>query len=69
MIEDWTFTDAKPSEKLWGLHSYHHYPAKFIPSLVHRLITSDSTPGASVGDPFLDSAITEIEALRLEHSF
>ena len=69
MTEDWSFADVKQSEKLWGPHGYHRYPAKFIPPLVHRLITSYSTPGASVGDPFLGSATTGVEALRLERSF
>ncbi len=69
MTEDWTFADAKQSEKLWGPHGYHRYPAKFIPPLVHRLINMYSPPGASVGDPFLGSATTGVEALRLERSF
>src|SRR5260221_3634309 len=69
MTEDWTFADAKQSEKLWGPHGYHRYPAKFIPPLIHRLINTYSTPGASVGDPFLGSATTGVEALRLERSF
>jgi DNA modification methylase len=64
----WTFADAKQSEKLWGPRGYRRYPAKFIPLLVHRLITSYSTLGASVGDPFLNSATTGVEALRLERS-
>ena len=69
MTEDWTFADAKQGEKLWGPHGYHRYPAKFIPPLVSRLINTYSTPGASVGDPFLGSATTGVEALRLERSF
>lgn len=68
-MEDWSFADAKRSEKLWGPHGYHRYPAKFIPPLVRRLIETYSKPGTRVGDPFLGSATTGVEALRLERSF
>lgn len=69
MPDDWTFANATRSEKLWGPHGYHRYPAKFIPPLAHRLIETYSGPGTLVGDPFLGSATTGIEALRLERTF
>lgn len=67
--EDWSFAHLKRVETLWGPHGYHRYPAKFIPQLVQRIIESYSSPGDLVGDPFLGSATTGIEALRLGRRF
>jgi DNA methylase len=69
LTEDWTFAHLKPGETLWGPHGYHRYPAKFIPQLVHRIIDSYSAPAELIGDPFLGSATTGIEALRLGRRF
>ena len=69
MTEDWTFAHLKRVETLWGPHGYHRYPAKFIPQLVHRIIEVYSAPGDLVGDPFLGSATTGIEALRMGRRF
>lgn len=69
MTEDWTFAHLKRAETLWGPHGYHRYPAKFIPQLVHRIIEVYSVPGDLVGDPFLGSATTGIEALRMGRRF
>jgi len=69
LTEDWTFAHLKRVETLWGPHGYHRYPAKFIPQLVGRLIEAYSAPGDLVGDPFLGSATTGIEALRLGRRF
>lgn len=66
---DWSFADLKRVETLWGPHGYHRYPAKFIPQLVRRIIQSYSRPGSLVGDPFLGSATTGIEALRSGRHF
>ncbi|MEN3336154.1 MAG: hypothetical protein V7641_5519 [Blastocatellia bacterium] len=66
---DWSFANLKPSQTLWGPHGYHRYPAKFIPQLVRRLIESYSTANSLVGDPFLGSATTGIEALRTGRAF
>jgi DNA modification methylase len=67
--EDWSFSDLKRVETLWGPHGYHRYPAKFIPQLVRRIIESYSARGSRVGDPFLGSATTGIEALRSGRNF
>ncbi len=67
--EDWSFAHLKRVETLWGPHGYHRYPAKFIPQLVRRLIESYSVPGELIGDPFLGSGTTGIEALRLGRCF
>lgn len=69
VIEDWTFAHLRRVETLWGPHGYHRYPAKFIPQLVSRLVERYSSPGELVGDPFLGSATTGIEALRLGRRF
>ena len=69
MTEDWSFTNLKRVETLWGPHGYHRYPAKFIPQLVHRIIENYSVPGDIVCDPFLGSGTTGIEALRLGRRF
>ncbi|MFL6215822.1 MAG: DNA methyltransferase [Blastocatellia bacterium] len=66
---DWSFANLKPSQTLWGPHGYHRYPAKFIPQLVRRLIEGYSTANSLVGDPFLGSATTGIEALRSGRAF
>lgn len=69
VTEDWTFAYLRRVETLWGPHGYHRYPAKFIPQLVSRLIERYSAPGYLIGDPFLGSATTGIEALRLNRRF
>jgi DNA modification methylase len=66
---DWSFAFLKTSETLWGPHGYHRYPAKFIPQLVRRLIDTYSCPGDLVGDTFVGSATTGIEALRSGRHF
>lgn len=67
--EDWSFAHLTPTHTLWGPHGYHRYPAKFIPQLVRRIIDDYSLPDESVGDPFLGSATTGIEALRAKRTF
>jgi DNA modification methylase len=67
--EDWSFAHLGRSETLWGPHGYHRYPAKFIPQLVRRLIENYTSPGELVGDPFVGSATTGIEALRTGRHF
>jgi hypothetical protein len=62
--DDWSFASLKPSKTSWGPHGYHRYPAKFIPQLVRRLIDAYSLPGDLVGDTFVGSATTAIEALH-----
>ncbi len=69
VTEDWTFAYLRQVETLWGPHGYHRYPAKFIPQLVSRLIELYPAPGELVGDPFLGSATTRIEALHLDRRF
>jgi hypothetical protein len=67
--DDWSFAHLKTADTLWGPHGYHRYPAKFIPHLVRRLIDEYSTPHMLVGDPFLGSGTTGVEALRSNRRF
>jgi DNA methylase len=67
--DDWSFASLKPSKTSWGPHSYHRYPAKFIPQLVRRLIDAYSFPDDLIGDTFVGSATTAIEALRSGRRF
>ncbi len=67
--KDWSFASLRPTETLWGPHGYHRYPAKFIPQLVRRIIETYSCPGDLVGDTFVGSATTGIEALRSRRDF
>ncbi|MHB8595790.1 MAG: DNA methyltransferase [Ktedonobacteraceae bacterium] len=67
--EDWSFAHLTSAHTLWGPHGYHRYPAKFIPQLVRRIIDDYSSVTDRVGDPFLGSATTGIEALRAGRYF
>ena len=67
--DDWSFANLGPSQTLWGPHGYHRYPAKFIPQLVRRIIENYSAADSLIGDPFLGSATTGIEALRTGRAF
>lgn len=67
--DDWSFAHLTLKHTLWGPHGYHRYPAKFIPQLVRRIIETYSLPNDRIGDPFLGSATTGIEALRTQRYF
>jgi hypothetical protein len=67
--EDWSFASLGTSQRLWGPHGYHRYPAKFIPQLTRRLIDLYSERTGLVADPFLGSGTTGIEALRAGRRF
>jgi len=67
--EDWSFAKLSRTETLWGPHGYHRYPAKFIPQLVRRTIECFSELGDLVGDVFLGSGTTGVEALRTKRKF
>src|SRR5438552_1856409 len=66
---DWSFTNAKVSETLWGPHGYHRYPAKFIPQLVRQIIEQYSSPGDLIADTFLGSGTSGVEAMRCNRYF
>lgn len=59
----WSFRDVARAEMRAHTHSYHRYPAKFIPHLVQRLIRSYARKGNEViCDPFGGCGTTLVEA-------
>ena len=64
--EDWTFAEYKPSDTGKWTHSYHRYPAKFIPQLVERVINEYITSeDAHIDDPFMGCGTTIVTAISL----
>lgn len=62
--KEWSFSDSKPSDTGKWTHSYHRYPAKFIPQLVERLMDDYITNGAAnVNDPFMGCGTTVVSAI------
>ncbi|MFX1251303.1 MAG: DNA methyltransferase [Promethearchaeota archaeon] len=59
---DWDFVDA---DTTYSTHSFHSYPAKFIPNIPHHLIKLFSKPKELVLDPFCGSGTSCLEALFL----
>lgn len=61
----WSFAECKRSDTAKWTHSYHSYPAKFIPQLVERLFEEYLTRGApaSINDPFMGSGTTIVSAI------
>ena len=63
--ESWTYARLKTKEVVRLTHSYHRYPAKFIPQLAYRLIRMYTEQGEAVLDPFVGSGTTIVEGLVL----
>ena len=62
--DDWTFAEYKPSDTGKWTHSYHRYPAKFIPQLVEKLIDEYITSkDAHIDDPFMGCGTTIVTAI------
>jgi DNA modification methylase len=59
----WSFGEITRLERSYLTHSYHRYPAKFIPQLAARLIKENSQVGEVVCDPFMGSGTTLVEAI------
>jgi DNA modification methylase len=59
----WSFREIDRVETSYLTHSYHRYPAKFIPQLAARLIKENSQIGELVCDPFMGSGTTLVEAI------
>ncbi len=62
----WSFAECTTKQTTAFTHGYHKYPAKFIPPLAAKLIEEYSKPGDLVGDPFMGSGTTLVEALLLK---
>ena len=58
----WSFEGIKRKETTYITHSYHRYPAKFIPQIVSRLIDKYSNTGDLVVDPFGGCGTTLVES-------
>jgi DNA modification methylase len=58
----WNFAGLRYREINYATHGYHRYPAKFIPQVAARLISSFSDEGDLVVDPFMGSGTTLVEA-------
>lgn len=60
---DWNFPRSGTSDQ--SVHSLHWFPGNFIPQIPSALIQILSAPGETVGDPFVGSGTTAVEAARL----
>ncbi len=64
--EEWSFRDAGRAATTAYTHSYHRYPAKFIPQIVRKLIENYApTTSQIVCDPFGGCGTTLVEAKLL----
>ncbi len=60
--DDWSFRAESRSETSALTHSYHRYPAKFIPQLVDKLIQDYTNKEDLVVDPFGGCGTTLVES-------
>lgn len=63
--DDWSFKTENRAATTALTHSYHRYPAKFIPQIVDKLIIEHTKPGDLVVDPFGGCGTTLVEAKLL----
>ncbi|MFA5772584.1 MAG: class I SAM-dependent methyltransferase [Thermoplasmata archaeon] len=61
---DWAFAHLSRTETKEVTHSYHNYPAKFIPQLARSLIEEYTDKSDIVWDPFCGSGTLNVEAFR-----
>src|SRR5919205_4653974 len=61
--DSWSFKEIDRVGTSYLTHSYHRYPAKFIPQLAARLIKENTIFGDLVCDPFMGSGTTLVEAI------
>jgi DNA modification methylase len=61
--DSWSFREIDRLGTSYLTHSYHRYPAKFIPQLAARLIKENSQIGELVCDPFMGSGTTLVESI------
>ncbi|MCX6795911.1 MAG: DNA methyltransferase [Candidatus Falkowbacteria bacterium] len=58
----WSFSEKTRKETAYITHSYHRYPAKFIPQIVSRLIEKYTKKGDLIVDPFGGCGTTLVES-------
>jgi DNA modification methylase len=61
----WSFAKAQRPQTTAFSHSYHRYPAKFIPQLVNKAVVEYTQEGDVVCDPFGGCGTTLVEAKLL----
>lgn len=59
---NWSFTEFQRAETTMMSHSYHRYPAKFIPQLVDKIVDKYTDEGDTVCDPFGGCGTTLVQA-------
>lgn len=64
--QEWAFAEAKRSDTSYITHDYHRYPAKFIPQLANKLISTYTAEGDIVCDPFMGSGTALVESIVLK---
>ena len=62
--DDWAFRHLSRAKTKEVTHSYHHYPAEFIPQLARELIENYTNKGALIWDSFCGSGSLNVEAFR-----
>jgi len=60
--DGWSFRNESRAETTALTHSYHRYPAKFIPQIVDKLIQEYTSRGDLVVDPFGGCGTTLVES-------
>lgn len=60
--DEWSFINESRASTSTLTHSYHRYPAKFIPQLVDKLIQQYTKEGDLVVDPFGGCGTTLVES-------
>ncbi len=58
----WSFSEYQRTETTMMSHSYHRYPAKFIPQLVNKLVEEYTCEGDLVCDPFGGCGTTLVQS-------
>ena len=61
--KSWAFENSSRKDTSYASHSYHRYPAKFIPQLARRCILENSEKNDLVADPFCGCGTTALESL------
>ncbi len=62
--KEWSFSHLSRAQTSEITHSYHKYPAKFIPQLARTLIEEYTGKQDTVWDPFCGSGTLNLEAFR-----
>ncbi|MFZ2189481.1 MAG: DNA methyltransferase [Candidatus Magasanikiibacteriota bacterium] len=63
--KDWSFKEVSRAETTAFTHSYHRYPAKFIPNIVEKLLEDFTSKRDTILDPFGGCGTTMVECKRL----